>query len=189
MLLGIQGMCFRNSLLSVILAAFSGVFPSNELRAEFLCSTDISYTWVKSAAGGGVSGTPAPSAAPKPTIIRYSGVQRLGRDEAGAKANLQIEVNRQKGRASDACKRDHESMGDCMATKLSSKASVLNSLGFSARAELEKALQEECKAQQGVCLSVEAAEPQCRDITPAKAADGGSAGKKSDPKKPESKKK
>jgi hypothetical protein len=36
---------------------------------------------------------------------------------------------------------------------------------------------------------VEAAEPQCRDITPAKAADGGAAGKKSDPKKPESKKK
>ena len=194
------------------LVAFLAIVPSHELRAEFVCSTDVSYTWAKTPPekpapvdadpsmppGGhskGASPTAPPPAepTPKPSIIRFAGVQRYGLDEAGAKANLKIEVNRQKARASEACKRDHESIGDCMATKLSTKSSTLNSLGFSARAELEKALTRECSEQQGVCLSVESSEPQCRDLTPAKVADSGAgtgaAGKKQDPKKPESKKK
>lgn len=211
MLLGIHGMRVRISPFAAFLVSFLAVLPNRDVWAEFVCSTDVSYTWAKTPAekpaavetdmamppGGHPKAAPpsAPPAepTPKPTIIRFAGVQRYGLDEGGAKANLQIEVNRQKARASEACKRDHESIGDCMATKLSTKSSTLNSLGFSARAELEKALTRECSEQQGVCLSVESSEPQCRDLTPAKAAEGGAGaaagGKKSDPKKPESKKK
>ena len=202
-LLGIQGMGVRILRYGSFLVAFLSAMVAASAHAEFVCSTDISYTWAKppppkpphvdpdmtGAAGHAKASPPPAEPTPKPTLIRFAGVQRYGLDEAGAKANLQIEANRQKARASEACKRDHESIGDCMATKLSTKSSTLNSLGFSARAELEKALTQECTDQQGVCLSVESSEPQCRDLTPAKAADAGAPGKKTDPKKPESKKK
>ncbi len=146
---------------------------------------------------GGQTAAPAaaPAAAPdapsqpKPSVVRFAGVQRAGYDEAGAKANLQVELNRQKVRASEQCKRDHESLGDCLATKLSARASILNSLGFSARNELEKALQKECSTQQGVCLSVDSSDPQCRTLSAGKGSDGAAADKKNQGKKPESKKK
>ncbi len=204
---------FRNSFL--LLALWAALQPSRAL-AEFACSADVSYTWVKSPADSGhpdavdhqaTSETPAgrgggrqgadsqavkpntPPPEPKPAVVRFASVQRAGLDEAGAKANLQVELQRQKVRASEQCKRDHESIGDCMATKLSSRASTLNSLGFSARAELEKALTRECSGQQGVCLSVDSTEPQCRQYGSGKAGDQAAADKKSPAKKPETKKK
>lgn len=203
MSLGIQIMrasFFRTAL--IIVAIYVAFRPFGVL-AEFACSADVSYSWGKSAA----EAAPQPPAAttrgkadpaplkpqgapsePKPIIVRIAAVQRAGFDEAGAKVNLQLEVDRQKARASEQCKRDHESLGDCMATKLSARASTLNSLGFSARAELEKALTKECAAQQGVCLSVESSEPQCRPYGSTKPGDQAGGGK-SPAKKPESKKK
>ena len=201
---------FRHSFLFVSLCV--ALQPCRAV-AEFACSADVSYTWVKGppepapqeggdqqatpgGSGGGRHGADSaggkpttPPAGPKPTIVRFATVQRAGLDEAGAKANLQTELDRQKARASEQCKRDHESIGDCMATKLSSRASTLNSLGFSARAELEKALTKECTTQQGTCLSVESGEPQCRQYGAAKPAEQGAADKKTPAKKPETKKK
>lgn len=198
-------MVVRNLCFSVFLVGFSAVVPGASIRAEVICASDISFSWVKTAPSDEASAAsdaasagaqkaknvpPAASGGPTPTIIRFAGVQRAGLDEAGAKANLLIEVNRQKTRASEKCKRDHESFGDCVATKLASHHSTLNSLGFSARAELEKALTKECSDQQGVCLSVESSEPQCRTLGAPKSGEGAAgSGKKTDPKKPESKKK
>lgn len=201
MSLGIQPM--RNLFSrSILFFAAAAVVAPVGVWAEVVCSSDVSYTWAKSGADEGGTGGDAPAAPtsasttqqgsssqPTPTVVRFSAPQRAGLDEAGAKANLQIEVNRQKARASEQCKRDHESIGDCMATKLSARASILNSLSFSARAELEKALTKECSGQQGVCLSVDASEPQCRTISASKATEGESGDNKTPAKKPESKKK
>jgi outer membrane biosynthesis protein TonB len=101
---------------------------------------------------------------------------------------LLVEVNRQKARASEGCKREHESFGECLATKLSAKASVLNSLSFSARTQLEKALTTECQAQQGTCLGVEATDPVCRDVggavaTPAASPEPAAEAVKAEPAK------
>jgi hypothetical protein len=129
---------------------------------------------VKPGAGKGAGGIPAPSPvpvspSPAPTVpgqikVRVASVERAAVDEAGAKAALSVELHRQKGRASERCKREHESFGECLATKLSVKASVLNSLSFSSREQLEKALMAECQAQQGQCLGVESSEPVCREV-------------------------
>ncbi len=195
----------RFALLLVAAVWAAGAAPA---AAEFVCSSDVSFSWAKAvtpvptpsdeAAGvarqagkGGPSHTPA-ATSPAPIVVRVAGVQRFGLDEAGAKANLEIEVNRQKTRAAESCRRDHESPGDCLATKLASRASTLNSLGFSARAELEKALRTECFEQQGTCLGAESSPPQCREyarLKPQEAGGAASAGKKNEPKKPETKKK
>ncbi len=108
-----------------------------------------------------------PTATPEPTIVRLLGVERGGNDEPGARAALQIETDRQRIRASEACKREHEAFGTCVALKMSSNSSALNSMSFSARAELEKALTEECRQQEGTCLAVEVSEPKCREIVVA----------------------
>jgi hypothetical protein len=79
-----------------------------------------------------------------------------------------METDRQRIRASEACKREHEAFGTCVALKMSARATVLNSLSFSARSELERALAEECRQQEGTCLGVEVSEPKCREIVAAK---------------------
>ena len=115
---------FRNSFL---LLALCGALQPCRALAEFACSADVSYTWVKSPPDSGhqeggdrqtTTGTPAgkgsghqgadsqggkpssPQPEPKPAVVRFASVQRAGLDEAGAKANLQVELQRQKVRAS-----------------------------------------------------------------------------------------
>jgi hypothetical protein len=116
-------------------------------------------------------------------VVRFSGIERVGKDEAEAKRILESEVSRQKVRASEICLRDHEAFGACVATKLSTKSSVLNSLSFSTRAELEKALTEECQGQQGRCLGVEVSDAVCRELVSAQPTAA------ADAKKPDAKKK
>jgi hypothetical protein len=160
------------------------LFP-NLARAEFVCSAEVYYKWVKAAvsqsdeparpkngAGGEVVTPPhdRPGSSQAPSQVRFASVERGGGDEAAAKMALNIELGRQKARASEKCKRDHESFGECLATKLSVKATVLNSLSFSARSQLEQAITEECQAQQGTCMSVESSEPVCREVAKVEKA-------------------
>jgi len=169
-----------------------------EGAAEFRCSSDISYKWVKrqpastpapagAAKPAGVNQAPAPTPAPpqptpEPTIVRLLGLERSGTDEASARAALQMETDRQRIRASEACKRDHEAFGTCVALKMSSQATILNSLSFSARSELEKALSEECRHQEGTCLGVEVSDPKCREIAAAQPSTSPAPEKGADPK-------
>lgn len=164
------------------LVAFSFVELAS---AEFVCTSEVSYKWIKQTSdadevGSGsvatASGPPkagptpkSPEAAaerpqPVPSNMRFATVERAGRDEVAAKSALAVEVTRQKARASERCKRDHENFGECLATKLSVKSSVLNSLSFSTRSQVESAITEECKGQQGTCLSVDSSEPACREV-------------------------
>jgi len=118
----------------------------------------------------GALATDSPVAEPKPLhkprIVLFARVERSGDSEENARNSLEFEVERQKARAADRCKRAHESVGECLTTKLSGKASTLNSLSFSARAQAEKALVEECKVQEGRCLSVDTSKAICRATGP-----------------------
>lgn len=120
--------------------------------------------------------TPTQAARPGEQQVRVASVERRGKDERAAKAGLLVEVNRQKSRAHERCKRDHESFGDCVSTKLSAKSSTIQSLSFSARAKVEEALIEECRVQQGQCVSIDASEPVCRDLSGAPLPSEGSPG-------------
>jgi hypothetical protein len=171
------------------------------VEAEFACRSDVSYKWARvsknetggssSPTAGDAKGTAGPSGSKEQAeslIVRFMGIERVGKDEAEAKRSLEAEAGRQKVRASEICLREHEAFGACVATKLSMRSSVLNSLSFSARSELEKALTEECQGQQGRCLGVDLSEPVCRELVSAEPTAASDA-KKPDAKKSDAKKK
>jgi hypothetical protein len=186
--------------LITFLGAVVGYAQSGPAYAEFACSVDVSYRWVKdggsdssdiphadigkkadaSEARGatGVAETAestvgtkedAPKAAMSEILVRFASIERRGKSEQDARAGLLVEVNRQKARAHDRCRREHESFGDCVSTKMGIKASTLNSLSFSARSKVEEALIDECRVQQGRCGAVDSGEPVCRDLSAAQA--------------------
>ena len=192
----------RNLYFCLSFALVSSTLSAHQVSAEFRCASEISYKWVKTAteprplhgaaAPVAVPGQtpvttqpPPPKPTPEPTVVRLMGLERAGVDENTAKVSLQMEVDRQRIRASEACKRDHESYGTCMALKMSARSTILNSLSFNARADLEKALAEECKQQEGTCLGVDVTEPKCREIVEAKPTEpaAAAADKKADAKK------
>jgi hypothetical protein len=186
--------------LITFLGAVIGYAQSDPVYAEFACSVDVSYRWVKeggsdssdityadagrkadAAEARGVPGVAktaenkvgtnedAPKAALSESLVRFASIERRGKSEQDARAGLLVEVNRQKARAHDRCRREHESFGDCVSTKMAIKASTLNSLSFSARSKVEEALIDECRVQQGRCGAVDSGEPVCRDLSVAQA--------------------
>jgi hypothetical protein len=194
----------NRKILSLItfLGAVVGYAQSSPVYAEFVCSADVSYRWVKEGArlpsdsppakdgeNGSASGREGGSAgeakeadtkaaekvdakktSPTESLVRFASIERRGMDEQSARAGLLVEVNRQKARAHDRCRREHESFGDCVSTKMAIKASTLNSLSFSARSKVEEALIDECRVQQGRCTAIDSGEPLCRDLSPVPAA-------------------
>lgn len=193
---GIHAMCVKFRSFSWFCALLVVLAFSRGVLAEFSCRSDVSYKWVRTGknettvpapspagAGKAPAATPGQAQQAEPLVVRFSGIERVGKDEAEAKRILESEVSRQKVRASEICLRDHEAFGACVATKLSTKSSVLNSLSFSARAELEKALTEECQGQQGRCLGVEVSDAVCRELVSAQPTAA------ADAKKPDAKKK
>ncbi len=173
----------RKFFLELLVPALSGLVAfAGPAYAEVACLAEVSYRWVKEGAiaaeaapaGAGNKAKEAPKDAPKAEPandaasneqrVRYATIERSGKDEGAVRAGLLIEVNRQKARAHERCKRDHESFGDCVSTKLAAKASTLNSLTFSARSKVEEALIQECQAQQGRCVAIDSGEPTCRNL-------------------------
>jgi hypothetical protein len=135
------------------------VTPGQEAVAQTTPTTSISQASTKPlVAPGEATGSLSVK------TVKFSIVERRGSDQPSAKSALLVEVQRQKLRAAERCKRAHESFGECVTTKLSIKSSTLNSLSFSARSQAEKALMDECKIQQGRCLAVEASQPNCREV-------------------------
>lgn len=176
------------ALLSLLVSASPG-------SAEFRCSADISYKWLKKPTAEvarpeaprgpavGPTATPVPpTPVQEPAIVRLLGIERAGVDEVTAKAALEMEADRQRIRASEACKREHEAFGTCVALKMSSRSTVLNSLSFSARSELERALADECRHQEGTCVGVEVSEPKCRESVTAQPSPSPAPGKSADTK-------
>ncbi len=193
---GIHAMCVKFRSFWCLCAVVAVFVCSTTVVADFACRSDVSYKWVRtdknetapvvsSPAGAGKApptAVPAVDQQAKELIVRFSGIERVGKDEAEAKRLLESEVSRQKVRASEICLREHEAFGACVATKLSTKSSVLNSLSFSARTELEKALTAECQGQQGRCLGVEVSAAACHELVSTQSTPAADA-KKSDAKK------
>jgi hypothetical protein len=172
-------MCF---VLYVALITF--FLSPGEVVAEFLCSSQVHYKWAKTAVSKSEDqATPAASPAPEPSIVNFALVERKGADEPAAKEALEKELARVKVRASEACSRDHEGFGGCVGTKFSANKAILATLDFSARKELERALTEECRGQQGTCTSVVASEPSCRELVIAVPSPAAEKDKKPDSKK------
>lgn len=137
-------------------------------QAEVLCTVDISYKW-KKVEKGHLNVTPTPSAQADAPVagentVHFSVVEYRAESESMAKQQMAADINRSKVRASEACRKDHEDVASCASMKFLVNAGTLNNLGFSARRELERTILDDCKASEGRCMGVEAAEPKCNEV-------------------------
>lgn len=172
------------SFLIVIAGIFLVLCGGGDLFAESVCRADVSYSWVKTAPTDSeidgktesvnpakASVTPNSPEESHPTVytVHFTSIERTAGVEEVARTLIEGDVQRQRARAFERCRRAHESFGDCVSTKLSTKGMVLNSLSFSARSQVEKALLDECRSSQGECKAVTASEPVCVTIRNEKA--------------------
>ncbi len=153
----------------------------NDAKAEFECFATVSYKWRKKpqekAASEKVPEGAAPAADQVVDLARISGD---GADESAAKSKLNQLLPEARTKASEACKKSHESKAECLAAKYSSMSSTLNTLRFDSRKSLEDAIANDCEAQSGACLDVAVSEIQCAEkVVPGAASPtvAGAAGK------------
>lgn len=129
------------------LAAFILFFLFSRLvSAQVTCESVISYKW---------SRRELPNVTP--AAAQSVDVKKLiatGSDEVAVKARLGEQIPLEKSRAMDACRREHESLADCLSAKYAAKAAVLNTLRFESRKAFEDAIHSDCSAQQGICGEV-----------------------------------
>ncbi len=159
----------------LIILAFLGPAAA---YAEFRCRVEISYKWKR-------------SGSENVEEVRVSGAEAKGVDENAAKTAVGEAIGREKSRAYERCRSQHENMAQCVSSKYESTATILHSTGFAARKVIEDAISNDCKAVQGVCQGVVASDPQCAETVQPGAAEeekGGKEGKEKDAGKDQKKK-
>jgi hypothetical protein len=155
------------------LIALAVQFVPVGVRAEFICSSGVQYTWKRAGEENSHQ-------------VFWGAVQANASSEVEAKRGLEVRVRREESRALEECRRLHESLGACVAGKLGAHHGTLNRLSFTARKSLEDALVKECKDAEGTCGPISRSEVKCEEkvvATPAEAPAGNAKGGKGDEKK------
>ena len=137
--------------------------------AEFVCKLDIKYSWKKGE---------------EEIVTPWASIERRGEKEDEVKEDIRQTALRQSQRAAEVCRREHENVSGCIASKINAGQATLANLGFSARKALEESMAKDCAQMEGKCLSVKSEEIKCTEI---KAAEPEAAA--ADPKKDDKKKK
>ncbi len=140
------------------------MFPASSW-SEQICESLISYKWHKADSKDHL-------------LVEWEHVSASGSDEKQAKAALQETILKSKAQALEACRKDHESVADCLAAKYTGKATIINSLRFEARKAMEQAILSDCSQQQGICAAVEASEVKCEEKVDASHTPGAGEGEK-----------
>ena len=155
-------------------------------EAEFACRSEISFK-VQSASQP-VSATPdasksqnggkvePPVPAPEREVF-FTAIEEKGDSEENAREKVQRKVPQEKERAIKFCTSNYENVAGCLASKYASMDSVIATLDFKARAELQKAISSDCRAQSGKCLDAKASDPKCSELQAPKEAAAADAGK------------
>lgn len=129
-------------------------------QAEFQCKASVSYSWQRG------------EAAQQTTF--FSGAEGVADTEEGAKAALGEKISREEPKAIAECRRLHENLSQCVATKYTALGGVLGSMSFSSRKSLEESINKDCVAAQGVCTGSKVSEIKCQErkaaVPPADAS-------------------
>ena len=167
----------NNRLMKVLFSSlvFLLLIPARS-QAEFSCRGNVSYKWQREKEETQI-----------PVFIAT--LEATGIDEAAAKVALSANAERDKAKAMDQCKREHENQAGCIATKLNSAAPIMQTLNFSSRKLLEESIGSDCKAQQGKCVESALSDPVCHEVVSQSAADVKEAGKEAAAKDEKGKKK
>ena len=143
-------MNFRSVLLLIIL------FPQIAF-AEFRCTSEVKYRWKKTE-GPEVSSF-------------WATVQQRGATEKEAREATKGFADRERGRARDACVRQHQNLSGCITSKMASYQEAMQNLPFSARAKIEESIVSDCERSLGNCVGVDVSEPACEDLAPPPAVE------------------
>lgn len=139
-----------------------GVFltfaPALVIAAEHECRTDMEYIWMKLSDTGELS---------KDEVKVFWTVKKsMAETEELAKKRLHEMVQAEKTLAREACRKQHENLSGCIASKFQAMKAVLRQLDFTSRKTLEESVEKDCKAQSGVCKEVVVGDVKCLDMTP-----------------------
>lgn len=131
----------------------------------YTCRSEVKYLWKPGAqpsSAVGVSKTTEPTPAASEGIeVSFGMVETRARGEADAKTTILQRIAQEKTTALNRCRHAHENLAGCISTKYASMSSILNALSFTARSELEKAINEDCTKQSGRCISATNSDPEC----------------------------
>ena len=151
-------------------------FYAAPVRADWECSSELSYKWRKAQAESEL-------------LVRWGVFSARGADELAAKRALAEPVEREKRRARESCKKEHENLAGCVAGRYSSMEGTLSRMSFSQRRDVEEAVTADCNSKQGSCGEVTATEPQCVEHKPDEASSSSAASESKSGKKDAGKKK
>lgn len=166
----------------------------NVCFAEFICRSEIQYRWKRdSELASKASSTSTPAAEGeqkveenKDATVFWAVIEVKGATEEEAKAAVNKQSFSERASADRACIAQHENLAGCISSKYSSLSSTLSTLSFGARKDMEVAISNDCKSQQGKCLGSTLSEIKCSEIVAPveKAEEGAKDGKdKKDSKK------
>ena len=148
-------------------------------QAEFRCSSEIVFAVAP--LGGGAPAAEGGKAEGRKTY--FSTIEAKGESEPAAKEALAKLVAPAQEKAMAQCRKSYENNAECLAVKYKSLESLLQSLDYKGRAELQKAITSDCAAQSGKCVEASAGETKCHEVVAAAAgseeakAEGGEAAK------------
>jgi hypothetical protein len=122
----------------------------------------------------------------KPETIVYSQEEASGDEEERVRQALSRKVILTQQEALKLCKDRHENLSGCVASKYTALGGLLQQMQFSARAQLQSAIEADCKKQLGRCGLGNAPELQC--IVPTLVAEQSGAASDQAPEKKSGKK-
>ena len=138
-------------------------------KTQTRCSADISYLWehrMEPEAVKNVKGQKKPKA-PERTQEHYQTVFETASNEQEAREKLKGQLATYKSDAFEACQNKHSNMANCVAGGIRKNSSEYRLLDFSARRTILKALEEDCRAVSGRCISTSASEIGCSTVANA----------------------
>jgi hypothetical protein len=141
----------------------------SQQQNEVRCSADISYLWERRMEPDVVKddkGKKEPKA-PEKTQEHYQTVFETASNEQKAQQKLEDQLANYKSDAFEACQNKHSNMANCVAGGIRKNSSEYRLLDFSARRTILKALEEDCRAISGRCLSTNASKISCSIVADA----------------------
>ncbi|MCB0335546.1 MAG: hypothetical protein KDD62_04550 [Bdellovibrionales bacterium] len=155
-------------LLTALAALLSFCVCTPRVYADHICSVEVSYTWQKKmqeeeAEESSKKKKKQNIEESKPKKVLFKKLSVTGKDEPLAKQKAKDKGKEELSAADLQCNKLHEDLAGCMAAKFHASRSVLQTLSFKARKDLEDAIVEGCKGQEGVCGISELSEPRCRE--------------------------
>ncbi|MCB0331883.1 MAG: hypothetical protein KDD55_00220 [Bdellovibrionales bacterium] len=140
-------------------------YSSAPAYGEFLCRADTSYSWAKETTVIPAGEKETPTITRNEMKVFWTSSEATGEDEEKAKSALMMKLESEREKARESCKKEHENVAFCIASKFSAMKSVLQQLDFEARRTLRDSIANDCTSQQGHCQEAVSGEPACKNLT------------------------